>query len=284
MADPTNAEIHALITDLKNSLVTPLKTYVMHNPASNLVTEKFLTAKLEQLTKDIKAGPDPQPKSWWEGLMEFLGLKDLAAIVKDAGKLGIFYAVLAGLGALVAAFGLKLLDFGAMFKSFMEFATRNSAGGRRILAPGPSGLPSLQNRLAVENPVVGALHALPNPATLEPLREKLSILNPKIEKFNVEIDKMPSARQLKQMASALEKIATALARMVPATIKAVATEVGKLKDNMQGLDLSELPKPRTLTQTATAMGRLAGATDGLATKLRELGTAANTAAGAVGTS
>ncbi|MFI5759803.1 hypothetical protein ACIA8F_02560 [Streptomyces sp. NPDC051563] len=282
MADPTNAEIHALITDLKNSLVAPLKTYVMHKSPSNLVTEAFLTAKLEQLTKDIKAGPDPQPKSWWEGLLEFLGLKDLAAIIKDAGKLGMVYAVLAGLGVALTAFGLKLLDFGAMFKSLTELATSRTGGGRRILAPGPNGIPSLQNRQSVENPLLASMQSLPAAATLEPLREKLSILNPKIEKFNVEIDKMPSARSLKQTASALEKIASALARMVPETIKEVATELGKLKDALTGFNPRELPKPQLLRQTATAMGRVSSASGTLATKLGELGTAAGRAASAVG--
>ncbi|MCP3760144.1 hypothetical protein [Streptomyces sp. TBY4] len=277
MPDPTNAEIHALITDLKTNIVTPFKSYVMKNEASPLVTENFLTTKLDQLAQDIKAAPGAPPagekppsKAWWETLLEILGLKDLVSVIKEAGKVGIIATVLGGLVVAVAAIGLKFLDFGNMFKSLTEFLTRNSAAGPRILAPSPRGLPSLQTRQSVENPVLAAMASVPDPSTLEPLRAKLEVLNPEIAKFNTEIRRMPSASDLTKTATALGKLEQVVLRLTPQTVKDLAQEVTKLKDAVTGFDPTKLPKPQTMTQTAQAMGQVRTATDTLAGRFANL--------------
>ncbi|MER5764168.1 hypothetical protein [Streptomyces sp. NPDC002082] len=310
MADPTNAEIHALITDLKNSLVTPLKTYVMHNPASNLVTEKFLTDRLTPLIADIKEIHGEVVNPLAVELLQQARLDTLAAAVKKAIEgnpmtWAYFAAAAGGILLTIVAAGM-LLRFGTWLTSKMPI----------FFTGGPA------------NPTAGL-----TAAELATLRAETALTTPVVYEFNKEARKLPGSRQLAAMANGVKKLRLAVADVDNAVIEAAATSIRSLKTALAGFDpkklprdhavlrktadaidklvqaigrvnaqtvkdvaaairslkgalknfsAADIPKPGPMNSTAQAAQNLSGAVRSLAPQLRRLGEAATEASGAIG--
>ncbi|MEV7835119.1 hypothetical protein AB0P12_31515 [Streptomyces subrutilus] len=292
MAEPTQAEVPALLAELKKYVMGgPVSNFVELNPTpSKLVTEGSLASELSgqlaPLIKDIKDIHQEVVNPLKVELLQQLGMDHLAAAVKKVTEgnpaAWLYFAGAVG-GILVPIIGAALLlSAGNVLSGW--FRNRMEASTGRILARDENQELRLQNRATVEQRErnvngAGSIANLPSAASLEPLRAKLAEMTPVIDAFNKEAKKLPTGREISQISTALGKLDRAIRQVDAGVLRDTASGIRSLKGALKNFEPDRIPKAGPLKQTARASRDLSTATRDLAIRFRELGTAATAAAG-----
>ncbi len=307
MAEPTQAEVPALLAELKKYVMGgPVSNFVELNPAvSKLVTETFLSSELTKqlapLIKDIKDIHQEVVNPLKVELLQQLGMDHLAAAVKKVTEgnpaAWLYFAGAVG-GILVPIIGAAMLLSATNVVSNWARNRMEGSGEpgnrRRILARDENQELRLQNRTDVEQRErnvngAGSIANLPSAASLEPLRAKLAEMTPVIQAFNKEVAKLPNGREITRIASALGKLDQASRAVDPHILKDVAGGIRSVKGALKNFNPSLIPKSGEMKSAAgaartlnSAVRPLATSLTGLRDRMREVGAAAQAAAGPIG--
>ncbi|MFF8607625.1 hypothetical protein ACF06X_16950 [Streptomyces sp. NPDC015346] len=323
MADPTNAEVISAIKDLKAALVYPqpepgkppnvsqLKEHLIAVSPYVVTTyymDNMFTAGYFKKIDDMHQELTKAKKTEW---LEAMGLGSFAAAVEKWHENNVWWPAYLLSGFISLAIPAFLLALALNFKNLQRglqtaiidrLARRFPRLENKVIAGGAGGIiPRLQDRTVVndrEAAAGGGMAAIPRDANFDGLREQLTNLNPHLKEFNRHAPsfneafrKLPKVSAVEKAATAIKKIAEAVAgvdyQSMPLVARGMgkingavknsdpkkttkfAGAIGKLKLAMDGLEVDKVPKAGTLGQAADNAKRLADNTGTLATKMRE---------------
>ncbi|MFF1507780.1 hypothetical protein [Streptomyces sp. NPDC058326] len=287
--------VTTLVSDFKNALIAVHPRIVTEEILEKHLPMGFI-GKFEEMYKELH-------KEVSSELFEAFGLDGVGAAVEklhegheDKWKYvgwaiaGIFVPL--AIGALVIVFrrvileGFRALQIAMTGKAYV---TKENQKGFERLTKG-----EIQER---ERNAGGGMASIPETANFDGLRTQLEKLNPELRTFNTQapdfksnLRKIPSVSQAEKAATAVKKIADAVAtvdheRMPlvssgmgkingavrnsdPKKTKKFADAVGKLKLAMDGLDVDKVPKVATFQNAANAAKDLAQHTGTLSGRMR----------------
>ncbi|MEU5973622.1 hypothetical protein [Streptomyces sp. NPDC047315] len=293
MAQTGHAEILERIAELKKD-ISGLKTPGQESKnAKDYVTDAELQAKAKEIIKAVEKGPKKEEKAPWEAILEQLKLGPLAGAIKDfgtgqiilLGAMGALTLLIMGLGGTLHAFNRLWLPLSKMREQ------RNIRLGRS--EPDPNGevgrvwgrndrgrIATMRPSEALAAPALRVIRSNINTQQLSAHERVIGRLIPQVRKFNEEMARSPKSSEVKKLASAAEKLNTALGKpkLQPDHLRQVWIQVGALDRKTKEVS------PAHLNSIASAAGRLSSATGTLTTRFNNLTTAAGRAAAAVGTS
>ncbi|MFB6615942.1 hypothetical protein ACIGFK_38245 [Streptomyces sp. NPDC085524] len=245
MAEPTQAEVPALLAELKKYVMGgPVSNFVETNPAtSKLVTEKFLVdqlAPLKGIVEDIKEIKGEVVNPLPVEMLQQLRMETLAAAVKkiiEGNDEWWKYVVTAGIGIFVTLVsGALLVRIGNAINNRVEAILNR-------IRPNPNGNPGIA--------------PTPTAADLETLRAKLEEMTPFVQNFNKEAKRLPRARELAARAKAVEKLGKAAEAQNNDKVREAADAIRSLKTALRNFDQTKLPRDHSvLAKTANAINRL----------------------------
>ncbi|MFE4260303.1 hypothetical protein [Streptomyces sp. NPDC056883] len=251
MAEPTQAEVPALLLELKN--------YVMGGPVTNLVeripssswiaTEGFLASALKKIDDIHQEVVNPVKVE----LLQQARMDTLAAAVKkvtEGNPLAWAYFASAVIGIAVplvaAALLLKMGGWVGTLTTKLLNAVQDKYRSVR-------GLP------AIDRNAGNALNG-PTPEQVEALRLALEEATPSIAAFNEQVKKLPLAKELTARAKAVERLSKAAQGQNDTKVTSAATAIRALKTALKNFNQANMPRDHAeLGKTATAVGRLATA-------------------------
>ncbi|MDQ1047847.1 hypothetical protein [Streptomyces sp. V4I2] len=287
MASGSDSETLEKIAELKEEISTVKTMLNSHVKPENNVTNSELTTVENNLKNKIKEGKD-ETKTFWQALMESVGLKDFLEAFKQKDFWVQVTLIIGALGVVIMG---KLLDLGKVFnlglQKLSQLFARSMLGRTntqgRVLATGDSGLPQFMTRQQADS--LTAVSINPHGLTqeiLNGLKDALKDLVPEIQNFNNATRNMYSSGKINKLAKAIANLKGKLTPSPKQTILDVAGAVGELNTSMTNYKPEKLPKAQTFREIAAAAQDLNRNADTLRRTFVDLATASSTAAGAIG--
>ncbi|MFE1269508.1 hypothetical protein [Streptomyces sp. NPDC058758] len=274
---------NALLVDRPNkdkpeeSKLSELKEHLI-NKEPGLVTRQWLEKQLpEKFAERFQAMYDELTKAKKTEWLEAMGLDGFASALEkfhEGSKWWPVYLLSGFMGLAVPAFiAILALNLKVLQRGIQKAVSKFFTGRETVLATSDSGRGIRpQNATTVEgreaNGAVTGTNTPPDPATLEPLYQKLGQVNRRILVFNKGIKRMASPRELGKLATGIGKVNDAVEASRPETIETLATHVGTLKTVMADFKPGRIPQDLQNTRTETR--NLGRTVDELKTSFQQL--------------
>ncbi|MFB7941554.1 hypothetical protein [Streptomyces sp. NPDC056049] len=256
----------------KPELPSLLKKHLIE-AAPKIATEAYLADTVAKI-KDIHTEVTKAKKTEW---LEAMGLDGFAAALEkfhEGNKWWPAYLLAGFVGLAVPAFiAILALNLKVLQRGVQKFVSKLFTGRETVLATSPGGRGIRpQDATTVEgreaNGATGTATDPPDPATLEPLYQKLGQVNRRLLVFNKSIKRMVSPRELGKIATAIEKVNKAVGASKPESIDTLVTKVGDIKTAMEDFKPGKIPQDLQNTRTETR--NLGSTVDELRASFRKL--------------